>query len=142
MTLASLAITRLIRAPRERVFAAWTSPEQLKRWWGPGPITCPEAHIDLRAGGDYRIANREVDGSVIWIYGTFQQVTPPERLVYTWSVGTESSQPTLVSLDFKRHPEGTELVLRHERIASAVHRDGHAKGWNGCLDKLEALLVP
>ena len=50
-----LRLTRLIKAGRDRVFAAWTDPAILKQWWGPGPITCPEAHIDLREGGTYRI---------------------------------------------------------------------------------------
>jgi uncharacterized protein YndB with AHSA1/START domain len=79
----ALGLTRIIRAPRERVFAAWTEPAALRQWWGPGPVTCPEAHIDLRVGGAYRIANRQVDGSITWISGEFQSVRPPEELVYT-----------------------------------------------------------
>ena len=135
-----LTLTRVIRAPRERVFAAWTEPEILMQWWGPGPVTCPEAHVDLRVGGDYRIANRQEDGSITWIRGTFERVRPPEELVYTWTIDVANSTPTLVTVEFRQHAEGTELVLTHERFAVEAVRDMHLMGWTGCIDVLEALL--
>lgn len=134
-----LTLSRIIRAPREKVFAAWTEPEKLKRWWGPGPVSCPEAHIDLREGGAYRLANLHTDGSVTWISGRFERVRPPEELVYTWSVSILSGSPTLVRVKFLPHTEGTELVLTHERFAVEAVRDMHLEGWNGCLDKLATL---
>ena len=136
-----LTINRIIRAPRERVFAAWTDPEALKQWWGPGPVVCPEAHVDLREGGAYRIANRQEDGSITWIEGTFERVRAPEELVYTWNVSILSGGPTLVRVRFLPHPSGTEIVLTHERFAVEAVRDMHGEGWNGCLDKLEAFLA-
>ncbi|WDR05401.1 SRPBCC domain-containing protein [Devosia rhodophyticola] len=141
MTPTALSMTRVIRAPRESVFKAWTDPEILVKWWGPGPVTCPEAEIDLRPGGAYRIANRQPDGSITWISGVFQSITPPEQLVYTWSVSMVPGDPTLVTLDFRPHPEGTELVLNHSRFADTAIRDMHLEGWGGCIDKLEALLA-
>ncbi|WP_421951594.1 SRPBCC family protein [Pelagibacterium sp.] len=140
MTPTALSMTRLIRAPRERVFAAWTDPAELARWWGPGPVTCPEAHIDLREGGAYRIANRHEDGSITWISGVFEKVFRPSQLVYTWSVSIVPGEPTLVTVSFNEHKEGTELVLEHARFADKAIRDMHLEGWNGCLDKLEQLL--
>jgi uncharacterized protein YndB with AHSA1/START domain len=134
-----LTLTRVIRAPPEKVFAAWTEPELLKQWWGPGPVTCPEAHVDLREGGAYRIANLEADGSITWISGQFERVRAPEELVYTWSVSIVPGDPTRVRVVFLRHAEGTELVLTHERFAVEAVRDMHVSGWNGCLDKLDAL---
>jgi len=136
-----LSLRRVIRAPREKVFAAWTDPEQLVQWWGPGPVSCPEAHIDLRVGGAYRIANREVDGSITWISGTFERVREPEELVYTWNVSIVPGEPTLVSVLFLPHSRGTELVLTHERFAAEAVRDMHVQGWNGCIDKLETMLA-
>lgn len=140
MTPIALDLTRVIRAPRERVFEAWTTPALLVQWWGPGPVTCPEAHVDLRAGGTYRIANLETDGSITWISGTFEKVTPPEQLVYTWEVSILTTPPTLVTLDFLPHPEGTRLVLRHERFSDEPIRDMHGQSWALCIDKLERLL--
>lgn len=142
MQATSLNLTRVIRAPREDVFAAWTDPESLKEWWGPGPVICPEAHVDLREGGDYRLANREVDGSITWISGRFERVRPPEELVYTWAVSILPDAPaTLVRVLFLPHPDGTELLLTHERFALEAVRDMHVQGWGGCIDKLEKMLA-
>ena len=136
----ALSLSRIIRAPREEVFAAWTEPEALKRWWGPGPVTCPEAQVDLREGGAYRLANLEADGSITWISGRFERVRAPEELVYTWSVSIVPGGPSLVRVLFLPHPEGTELVLTHERFAVEAVRDMHLQGWGACIDKLEKML--
>lgn len=136
----SLRLRRVIRASRERVFAAWTNPAMLMRWWGPGPVTCPAAEIDLREGGEYRIGNLEPNGTVIWITGRFERVRAPEELVYTWAVSNIAGEPTLVRVEFLLHPEGTELVLTHDRFFVDAVRDMHLEGWGLCIDKLEALL--
>ena len=141
MQATALTLTRIMRAPREDVFAAWTEPEALKRWWGPGPVICPEAHVDLCEGGTYRLANREPDGSIVWITGRFERVRAPEELVYTWSVSILPGEPTLVRVLFLPHAEGTELVLTHERFVAMPVRDMHLQGWNGCIDKLEVMLA-
>ena len=132
----ALSLTRLIRAPREKVFAAWMDVEALKVWWGPGPVTCPEAEIDLREGGAYRIANREADGSITWISGSFQRVRPPEEIVYTWSVSTVPGEPTLVRVQFLPDENGTRLILTHERFVVDAVRDMHLQGWGACIEKL------
>lgn len=136
-----ISLTRVIRAPREKVFAAWTEPESLKQWWGPGPVTCPEAHVDLREGGAYRLANLHPDGSITWISGRFERVRAPEELVYTWKVSILPGEPTLVRVLFLPHPDGTEITLTHERFALEAVRDMHLEGWGGCLDKLQKLLA-
>lgn len=140
MIAGALSAVRIVKAPRPRVFAAWTEPDLLKKWWGPGPVSCPEAHVDLRVGGEYRIANLEGDGSVTWISGFFQSVAPPEQLVYSWNVSILAGEATLVTVDFREHPLGTEIEITHERFTEAAVRDMHLQGWGGCLDKLEALL--
>jgi uncharacterized protein YndB with AHSA1/START domain len=136
-----LKVSRVIRAPREKVFDAWTRPDLLLQWWGPGPVSCPEAQVDLREGGEYRLANLEVDGSITWIWGRFESVRAPDELAYTWNVSIVPGEPTLVRVQFLPHPEGTELVLTHERFAVEAVRDMHVEGWGLCIDKLEALLA-
>ena len=136
-----LNLSRIIRAPREKVFAAWTQPALLRQWWGPGPVSCPQAEVDLREGGAYRLANLQPDGSIVWISGEFQRIRPPEELVYTWSLSEMPGEPTLVRVEFRAHAEGTELVLTHERFAIEAVRDMHLQGWGGCIDKLERLLA-
>jgi uncharacterized protein YndB with AHSA1/START domain len=136
-----LTLSRVIRAPPEKVFAAWTTPELLTQWWGPGPVSCPEAHVDLREGGAYRLANLVVDGSIVWISGRFERVRAPDELVYTWNVSNVPGEATLVRVIFLPHPDGTELVLTHERFAAEAVRDMHLEGWGGCLDKLDKFLA-
>ncbi len=140
MQVTSLSLSRVIRAPREKVFAAWTDPAQLRKWWGPPGVSCPEAEVDLREGGAYRITNLQPDGSIVWISGVFQRVLAPEELVYTWSVSVVEGAPTLVRVQFLPHADGTEILLTHERFAVEALRDMHLQGWGGCIDKLALLL--
>jgi uncharacterized protein YndB with AHSA1/START domain len=138
----ALVVRRFVRAPAERVFAAWTEPELLRRWWGPRPVTCCDASVDLRVGGTYRIGNALPDGSVLWISGEFEVVEPPTRLVYTWLVEgkAHAGDRSLVTVRFETRDEGTEVVIVHERVDSEEVRKDHERGWIGCLDGLEALL--
>ena len=137
----SLIVRRTIRATPERIFAAWTTPEQLVQWWGPSDVSCPSAEVDLRVGGRYRLANRTPDGSVIYISGEFVRVTPPRELVYTWALEPASGPPEQVTVRFDPVDGGTEVVVVHERIPSEPARVSHEHGWNGCLDGLDALLT-
>ena len=86
----TLVVRRTIQATPEELFAAWTEPEQLKKWWGPRPVVCAEAEVDLWVGGSYRIANRLADGTLLWISGEFELIDPPFKLVYTWRIGPAS----------------------------------------------------
>jgi glutathione S-transferase len=135
----TLVVRRTLRAPAERVFAAWTTPELLMKWWGPADVTCTAAEVDLRAGGAYRIANRFPDGRVFWISGEFEVVEPPHRLVYTWRFA-DSKATERVTVRFDAVPGGTEVVVTHERIGADSAREHHEAGWQGCLDGLAALL--
>ena len=79
-----VVVRRVIGAARERVFRNWTEPEQLRRWWGPGGFTCPEAQVDLRPGGTYRLVMRAPGGGPLMsVAGTYRTVDPPALLIYT-----------------------------------------------------------
>jgi uncharacterized protein YndB with AHSA1/START domain len=131
-----LVVRRIIEAPPERLFRAWTEPEQLMKWWGPPPARCPQAEVDLRVGGKYRIANAFPDGSVIWISGEFESISPPRELIYSWRLEGSEGGTERVTVRFKGSGNRTEVVVIHERIVSTETRDRHEKGWNGCLDGL------
>jgi uncharacterized protein YndB with AHSA1/START domain len=133
---AVLVVRRVIAAPIERVFAAWTTPELLRVWWGPAGVTCIAADVELRVGGSYRLGNQLPDGNVVWIAGTFEQVEPPRRLAYTWQVG--DAPVSLVTVDFIAQAHATEVIVTHARVHAAAVRDDHERGWIGCLDKLAA----
>jgi uncharacterized protein YndB with AHSA1/START domain len=140
----TLVIRRTVRASAERLFAAWTDPEQLKRWWGPRSVVCSAAEIDLRPGGRYRLANRFPDGRIVWIYGEFEEIAPPRILVYTWNLDPPKSAGAAaerVTIRFEPRAEATDIIICHERVAPAL-KDEHEIGWQGCLDGLEALLQP
>ena len=132
----SLVVRRTISAPAARVFEAWTQPVHLLKWWGPDPVTCPEAEVDLRVGGRYRIANRFPDGRVLWIVGEFERVTPPHELVYTWRVEPASQASERVTVRFEPRDGATDVIIVHERIPDRAARDRHERGWHGCLDGL------
>jgi len=128
----SLVVRRVIKAPPEKVYAAWASASSLQQWWGPEGVTCPEAELDVRAGGRYRIKNAMPDGSVLWISGEFERVSPPDELVFSWSVG--DAAPERVTIRFERRGDtDTEVIVIHDKIGSTALRDGHSAGWEGCL---------
>src|SRR5581483_12056335 len=85
-----LEVRRAVRASQQRVFELWTDPGEIVQWWGPPGVTCPEATVDLRVGGEYRIANRFPDGQIVWIHGRFEVIDEPNRLVYTWQIETDA----------------------------------------------------
>jgi uncharacterized protein YndB with AHSA1/START domain len=80
---------------------------------------------------------------VLVVTGVYRDITPPHRLSFTWRwEGAEPAEPvTLVTVRFDTHPEGTELILTHERFNNAASRDQHATGWNGCLNQLVRALA-
>ena len=120
-----LEVRRVIEAPRERVFAAWTRPEQLRRWWGvTAQHTTPLAEVDLRVGGAYRLTMRAADGTDHTVAGTYEEVAAPERLVYSWQWESGNSPPTRVTAEFlEKAPGFTEIVLTHVLIQRRAYVD-------------------
>ena len=136
----TLIVRKTIRATPERLFDAWTRPEELKKWWGPQSVTCIDAAVDLTVGGGYRIANQFPNGDVVWITGEFEVIEPPKRLVYSWRLGTGTGPSERVSVTFEPRGANTEVTVTHERIPSIPVRDVHEQGWFGCLDGLAVFL--
>ena len=138
----SLEVRRTIRASPQRVFEAWTRPEELKRWAAPGPMETPFAEVDLRVGGRYRIHMREPDGNAHRVFGTYREVDPPRRLVYTWSWEDDPEvKDSVVTVEFRHLGGSTEVVLRHEGFPSSERRDRHLSGWGACLEQLETVVL-
>lgn len=137
-----LELRRTFPAPRERVFQAWTDPEQVKKWFGPKGCTCPEAELDLRVGGRYRFVLEEPDGRHI-VTGEYVEISAPERLVFTWKWehSPKDSPETLVTVEFLPKGDGTEMVLTHERFPAEDLRDLHDQGWTSSMECLAELLA-
>ena len=75
---------RVFDAPRDRVFAAYTDPELIPRWWGPRRLTTTVDQMDVRRGGAWRFVCHDSDGEEQGFRGTYREVTPPERIVQTF----------------------------------------------------------
>lgn len=142
----SLRLERRIRAPRERVFGAWTSAREVKLWSAPEGMTIPEAEVDLREGGRFRVVMQESEeGARHVAVGTYREVTPPSRLVYTWSWqpedGGSPAPETLITVEFEEDGDGTRVVMVHEGFTTDAERAEHEQGWASSLNRLEALFA-
>jgi uncharacterized protein YndB with AHSA1/START domain len=137
----SLTLVRRFKAPPASVYAAWTEPDQMVRWWGPdaGPVVSAEA--DVRPGGRFRVVFRTRDGEEHDCRGTYREVDPDRRLVFTWQWVSMPERESLVTVALRPVPEGTELTLTHAQFHDEKTRDSHRSGWNGALDKLERLFA-
>lgn len=147
---ATLVLRRLLKAPQELAFQAWTSAEHIPHWMCPEPgMTGRSARMDLRRGGKFRIQMQQADGEYFTAVGEFREVKSPERLVYTWDwekdgSGTEFGEvegnPTLITVEFKPQGDRTEMVLIHSRFDTTKRRDSHADGWGRIIDCFAASL--
>jgi len=130
---AELVITRILNAPRELVWRAWTEPAYVMRWWGPKLFTAPVARIDLRVGGKYLNAMRSPEGQDFWSTGTYREIIPGEKIVSTDNFADEQGNivpasqygmsgdwpsELLVTVSFEDYGGKTKLILRHEGAMS------------------------
>jgi uncharacterized protein YndB with AHSA1/START domain len=138
----SLTIKRRPNAPPAKVFAAWTDPEKIVRWWGPS--NAAETHhveTDVREGGGFRIVFRDESGEDHDVRGVYREVVPEKKLVFTWSWRTTPERESLVTVALKPDGDMTLLTLIHEQFFDEAARDRHNWGWNGAMDKLERMFA-
>ncbi len=147
-----LVVRRTLMATPQRVFEAFTDPEQLKQWWWPSGFTAPAAEVDLRVGGAYRIAMRwpefipEESHFSHYMGGEYYEVDPPHRLVMSGrAVNDQEGElfATLIELTLEEVPEGTLLTMRQsyfDPMPPKAALEGAEQGWAEQLDKLERLL--
>lgn len=137
---ARLVLERRLAASPARVWQAWTEPEQLARWFGPAEIERIEAVADVRPGGQYDIVMHQGDGGRHRVGGTYIEVSPPTRLVFTWAWHSTPERESRVTVEFTAIAEGTALKLVHERFHDNETAQRHAEGWCSSLVKLAALV--
>lgn len=139
----SLEIKRFINAPRDRVYAAWTDPVQLKEWWGPKRAQTLKIVADTRVGGKYRWDLVNDEGEQMCCRGEYRELVPGKRVVFTWKWDDDEAwenHDSVVAVDFSDRDGGTELTLRHELLPSEESRNRHNEGWNSVVDRLEEYL--
>lgn len=139
----NLTIERRLAAPRERVYRAWTDPDEVRRWWSLGRMTVEIADFDVRVGGRFRLGMRSPEGNLYVVGGEYSVVEPPARLVHTWQWeedGPGGAQVMRVTVEFVEDGDSTRLVLTHEDFRNQDAVDSHDAGWTEKLDCIEQYL--
>lgn len=139
----ALEIERVFDAPQDRVYAAWTDPAQLAKWWGPSGFTCPEVDWNPVEGGRYRTCMKSPDDEVYCVGGIFEEVSPTSRLVFTWmweGDGPTGGVDTRVTLELEDLGGSTRLRLTHDRMPSEEAASGHRDGWCSSFDDLATIV--
>ena len=137
-----LNLVRSYPVAPEKVWRAWTDAQAVKKWWGPGPgEPVAVAELDVRVGGRFRIVFGGPKGTDHEVQGTYLEVLPNRKLVFTWSwPRTTPERESQVTIVFKAVDGGTELDFLHEQLFDEKVRDDHKRGWSGVLDKLAEFL--
>jgi uncharacterized protein YndB with AHSA1/START domain len=141
LTKPSLTLKRRINAPPAKVYAAWTDPQKLMGWFGPEGAKALSAEADVRVGGRYHIVFVMPDGEEHDVSGSYRDVVPAERLVFSWMWKSMPDRPSRVTISLKADGGGTLLTLTHEELYDEATRDDHRTGWAGALDNLERYLA-
>jgi uncharacterized protein YndB with AHSA1/START domain len=148
-----LVLERVVDVPPERVWLAWTTPEQLKKWFAPAPLTTVECDIDLRPGGIFRTVMRSPEGQDFPNLGCYLEVVKNQRLVWTLLL-----EPGFRPAKRTHHVPGFTAIITMEPhgkggtkyAAIAMHQDaedakrhadmGFHEGWGITLDQLVAMI--
>jgi len=144
-----LILTRLIDAPREKLYRAWTEAALLKQWFAPAPWTTPHAELDVRPGGTNTIVMRSPEGSDMPCSGVYLEVVPNQRLVFTdaYTSAWQPSQKPFMTVILTFEDEGGmtryTACVRHWTAADreAHEKMGFHQGWGQCADQLAALVA-
>ena len=137
----TVEIERSFRAPAQKVFEAWTSPEVMRRWWqAEQGWETSAAAVDLRVGGEVHVvmrdpaADEEYGGG-----GAYTEVDPPSRLAFTWQWDGESRR-SLIVIDFEETAGVTTVRFTHSGLADEETVRSHEQGWSNVLDNLARTL--
>jgi len=142
MTDLTLTTERLINATPEKVFDAWLNPDMLKRFMIPGgdAMTVPRAEADAREGGRFEIIMKMGDEEMPH-RGTYKEISPHKRLVFTWESSASTEPDSTVTLTFTPEGSGTHLSLTHVRFPNETSRANHEMGWGAILSALDGVLI-
>jgi len=138
-------IRKKLSFPRTRVYEAWIKKEHMMAWMGPNPgISVSKADWTVEVGAEYSLGFLEPDGKINTVKGSFLVVTPPEKLVFTWTWELplpDAGVDTLVTVEFFETDGGTEIVLKHQKFTGQEMCDRHLAGWQGALSRYENFFI-
>lgn len=133
----TLQLNHTYKASKERVFQAWTQQERLSQWWGPEGFTTTIDRMDVVEGGDYRFIMHAPNGANHAMGGSYVEITPYDKLVFTWKWEHEDDgkKDTLVTIEFhEQEDKGTKLVVTHENFYTMEEAENHNNGWSSTLE--------
>jgi uncharacterized protein YndB with AHSA1/START domain len=144
-----MVLARVFSAPRALVWKAWTEPERVRAWWGPRGFGVPRCEVEARPGGAMSIDMSGPDGTVYPGFGSFRELEPVSRLVFTSGAADAQGQPIFEILNTvtleERGPASTLLTLRTRvlsaRPEAAAYLPGQEVGWSLSLERLAAALA-
>lgn len=128
-----VTVRREIAAPAADLFDAWLDAGKLAAWMRPFDTIRSDVKLDPRVGGEFEIVMHTPTGSVPHT-GSYQEITRPRRIVFTWNSPFAGDHGSLVTVDFNAKGRSTEIVITHERLPSEEMVKAHAGGWSGILD--------
>src|SRR5262245_32182742 len=135
-------LRRHLAATPQRVFAAFAEPHLVSRWLTPSAdISLTLLQFDFREGGTYRFAYGLPDGRTVIVGGCYRAIEPPSRIIFSWVIEPPDEHAgieSVVTVTIAPDGAGSELVIRHERLALPGAITRHAEGWRGALDRLAA----
>jgi uncharacterized protein YndB with AHSA1/START domain len=134
----SVTIEREFDAPIDRVFEAWTQPQNLRQWFHASENTVVDAaDVDLRVGGRYRLAIRDPE-SLYVVFGSYLRIEAPHVLEFTWQweVSSLEQAETVVLLELTAIGDRTKLRLTHSKLSTSRSYQAHDQGWIGVLETL------
>lgn len=139
----TLEIKRELPADPAVVFRAFSTPEELAKWWGPKGFTAPSLEFNPRIGDSYRIEMKPPEGDPFYLTGEFRELDPPRQLAFTfvWEDPDPDDVETLVELSFRELGESTEVVLTQRAFKTEARRELHRNGWTDSFDKLEQFIA-
>ena len=135
-----ISIRRVLNAPCEKVFEAWTRPELMARWFFAGQGWATKVSADVRVGGRYELTMRDTNGAEHTQFGEYREIVPATRLVFTWNFPPLAVVDSVVTVKLVDLGPRTELELTHVLPPDPKIRRSHQEGWAGCLGNLELFI--
>ena len=129
-------IERVLPAPIQDVFDAWTDPGRMAEWLSP--VGHAEVEVDLRVMGRFKVS---MIGEVTRIEhtGEYLVVNPPNELSFTWQSVYTGSEPSVVNVSLEAEGEETRMVVTHRRLPGS-QVDPHTQGWEAMITRLAVVL--
>jgi uncharacterized protein YndB with AHSA1/START domain len=130
-----IRLQRLLPASPQEVFNAWIDPESLRQWFCPETQSLTSVELDVQVGGHFRIVMRDETKDFVHT-GTYREIDPPQRLVFTWRSSGTYDQETLVTVELHAQGKMTALELTHALLPDGDAVEKHERGWQSILEKL------